>query len=61
MFDSLESFAKYVIDIDEFRVAHVSHPMVADEHDVKDVGKIASLNGVMQVPREDVHLFQDFL
>ncbi len=50
-----------VVDKDELGVARVRHAVVTDEDDIDDVGQVARFDLVVEVAREDVDLFQDFL
>ena len=61
MRDVLPAFAKDVIDVDELGVRGVGHAVIAHEDDINDIGEIARLELVMELPREDVDLLQDFL
>lgn len=59
--DHVEAVAENVVDVYPFWVAGVRHTVIAHEDDVKDVRKIACLQHVVQVPREDIYLVKDFL
>ena len=59
--DHVEAVAEDVVDVYPFWVAGVRHSVIAHEDDVEDVGEVACLQYVMQVPREDIYLVKDFL
>ena len=61
MFYVVESLAEDVVDVYEFRVAHVCHTVVADKHDVEDISEVPGFDSIVQVLRKDIDLLQDFL
>lgn len=42
MVNLVETFTKYIINIDPLRVTGVGHSMIANKHDVHNVGQVPS-------------------
>ena len=62
VFNGVEGlFVQEIIDINPFRVAGIRHSVVANEDDVYDVGKVASLQSCVEVLSEDINGLQRIL
>lgn len=61
MFKLLETFTNIVIDVNEFWVACICHPVVANEDDVNDVRQIPGFEGIVYIPGKSIHFEEDML
>ena len=62
MFDGVEGlFVQVVVDVNPLRVAGVRHAMVADKDDIDDIGEVAGLKSLVEIPSEDVNGLQRIL